>query len=310
MARVAEQTESRKGDRLILPNFLVLGAPRCGTTSLYHYLKQHPQVYMSPVKEPHFFSSFNAEPSAANGHRATQSATLEEYATLFDGVTNEIAIGEASTHYLASKRAPANIQQYIPHVKLVAILRDPAERAYSAFLKNAREGHEPARTIEQAIREEKNGMRYGARFGNYLNTGLYFAKLQPYLQRFKREQLLILLFDDLKVKPRLLMRDLYQFLGVDDSFTPDLSPRYNLSGTPRHSGWHKWLENPSRFIAACAALVPPAPRHRLKYLLLKQNLDKPAPLTAEARQELIEYYRQDILALQDLIQRDLSHWLA
>ncbi|MEQ8999686.1 MAG: sulfotransferase domain-containing protein [Coleofasciculus sp. B1-GNL1-01] len=111
---------------ITLPNVLVIGAAKAGTTTVYQYLKQHPQVYMSPRKEPHFFSK--------NGTKNYPIPTLEDYQALFQGASDEIAIGEASTSYLTHSKAAERIQCHIPNAKLIAILRDPAYRTYSLYI--------------------------------------------------------------------------------------------------------------------------------------------------------------------------------
>ena len=123
---------------MTMPNFLIIGAMRAGTTSLYHYLKQHPQVYMSPVKEPRFFALEGEKPDPGRptderlmNHSITD---IEAYRALFQAVSKETAIGEASPLYLYSPKAPERIRHYIPDAKLIAVLRDPVERAYSHFL--------------------------------------------------------------------------------------------------------------------------------------------------------------------------------
>ena len=122
---------------MIMPNFLLIGAAKAGTSSLYGYLKQHPQIYMSPIKEPRFFAlegetlNFNGP---TRGINQTSINTLEAYSQLFQKVTTEKAIGEASTIYLSSPKAPERIKHYLPDVKLIAILRDPSERAFSSYM--------------------------------------------------------------------------------------------------------------------------------------------------------------------------------
>ncbi len=121
------------------PNFLIIGALKAGTTSLFNYLMQHPQIYMSPVKEPKFFALVGEYLDPKKREILGKCVVdIEEYRALFDNVTTEKAIGEASAIYLSSRRAPGRIQHYILNVKLIAILRDPVERAYSHFLHNVR----------------------------------------------------------------------------------------------------------------------------------------------------------------------------
>ena len=119
-----------------MPNFLVIGANKSGTSSLYEYLGQHPEVYMSPVKEPLYFSQSGKPPIGNRPDLVLQrdaTRTLDEYLALFAGVTDEKAIGEASTSNLSNPRAPTCIREALPEAKLVAVLRHPAERAFSAY---------------------------------------------------------------------------------------------------------------------------------------------------------------------------------
>jgi hypothetical protein len=148
-----------------MPNFLVIGAGRSGSTSLYHYLAQHPQIFMSPVKEPKFF--------ALEGHaldfrgpgderiRVDTTTTLTAYRSLFDGVRGELAVGEASTLYLSHEAAADAIARHVPEMKLIAILRDPAERAHSAFQHLTRDGYEPLANFEDALCDEPRRMAEG-----------------------------------------------------------------------------------------------------------------------------------------------------
>ena len=132
---------------MAMPNFLIIGAMKSGTTALYYYLEQHPQVYMSPVKEPNFFCS----EENSDGDFATR---LGAYQDLFRDVSGEKAIGEASHCYLYEPEAAARIQEYITDAKLIAVLRDPVDRAYSHFLHMVRNGSEPLTDFALALREE------------------------------------------------------------------------------------------------------------------------------------------------------------
>jgi len=130
---------------MTIPNFLIIGAAKSGTTSLYHALKQHPKIFMSPVKEPNFFALEGGELNYPQGtvdprYLAQCITTKEEYNQQFEGVSNEIAVGEASPIYLYHPQAPVRIKNCLPNVKIIVILRNPIERAYSNFLHHIREG--------------------------------------------------------------------------------------------------------------------------------------------------------------------------
>ena len=298
---------------MTMPNFLVIGAAKSGTTSLYAYLSQHPQIYMSPVKETNFFAiegkTLNYKYTASkviDNYLAQCKTDLKSYQDLFQEVMDEKAIGEVSPMYLYDPKAPERIQNYIPDAKLIAILRNPVERAYSSFLHTIRENLEPITDFSQAIHEEEHRRRSNWWWGFfYVHPGFYCEQLQRYLERFKPSQLKIYLYEDLSDRPFDLLQDLFKFLEVSETFTPDISSRYNATGIPKNELLHNLLK--SRIVHASLKRLPQQLRQRI-INLNSQNLTKP-PLDLAVRNQLIEIYREDILKLQVLLQRDLSHWL-
>ena len=174
-----------------LPNFLVIGAGKSGTTSLYYYLRQHPEIFMSPVKEPGFFA-LEGHPLDFRGPgderlRETTATTLESYEKLFSEARGESAVGESSVLYLYDGNAHESIARHIPDVKLLAVLRNPVDRAYSAFLHRTRDGYETCATFEEALAAEPqraaDGWYYGWRYREY---GFYHRSLVRYYDRFDR----------------------------------------------------------------------------------------------------------------------------
>jgi len=296
------------------PNFLIVGAAKAGTTSLYYYLRQHPQIYMSPAKEPSFFA-FEGEKldfpagTISKDFLAQLKTDIESYCELFKGVSREIAIGEASAIYLYNPKAPERIKHYIPTVKLIAILRNPVERAYSDFLHHIREGNEPLMDFAQAIQEEEARIRNNWGWGfHYVQKGFYFTQLRRYFEKFNQNQIKVYLYEDLEDNPIAVLQDIFHFLGVDETFIPDTSLRYNVTGIPRSRLLHRFLIKPNFIKAPFKPLFPEKLRKRMVMYLKNRNLVKP-PLPPRVRNWLIRLYRDDILRLQDLIQRDLSQWL-
>ncbi|NJL83829.1 MAG: sulfotransferase [Chloroflexaceae bacterium] len=216
------------------PNFCLIGAAKSGTTSLYEYLKQHPQIFMSPVKEPRYFGLVGETPdfrgpgdAETNRQLVTQTAA---YRALFAGVTDEIAIGEASPWYLYLEKAPIQIQQQLPQLKLIVILRHPVERAYSNFLHQVRYRTEPLPTFALALAAEPTRQQNHWRpFWFYKQLGFYHAQLSRYYQRFPREQIRVYLYEDLCDRPNVLFEDLFRFLSVDERFLPNLSEQHNVT---------------------------------------------------------------------------------
>lgn len=295
---------------MTMPNFLVIGAARSGTTALYRYLEQHPQIYMSAIKEPNFFALVGEEPApappkAGTAGRLTRGplmvvriADIESYRALFQPVVDEVAIGEASPSYLITPGTPERIKHYLPDVKLIAILRNPVDRAYSAHsLRWLYAGQERA-SFGQAIRD--------------IYWGFYYTHLKGYFATFERTQIKIHLYEDFRADPAWVLQDIFQFLGVSDTFVPDLSVQHNVGGVPKNRVWRAFLQGLGPVASVFRPLIPATVRPELAGVLNRlqgRAFVKPPPLEAAARAELIEIYRQDILQLQDLLQRDLSAWL-
>ena len=310
-------------DRMTFPNFLLIGAMKAGTTALYHFLRQHPQVYMSPKKEPQFFAYECWEPRLAELQSEALSpelrgcpqsymvSTLADYVALFSAVGTERAIGEASAHYLHLPRAIARIRHYVPKVRLFAVLRHPAERAYSSFMHMRRDGLEPFEDFADALEQEDSRVRETrSLIWAYRRLGFYAESVRLYQAHFDPARIRFFLYDDLTNDPSDFLKDIFGFIGVDPDFKPDLSIRYNISGMPARPGFYKWLGEPHAWSPIYKALVPEPTRHRVRYALLNRMMSKPAPMAPELRSRLIAGYREDILRLQDLIDRDLTHWLA
>ena len=211
-----------------LPTFLIIGANKGGTTSLYHYLEEHPEVYMSPVKEPHFFTYHGHVPDTPDTTEATRLLppearrlrTLTDYAGLFeDAGPGQHALGEASTGYLCGEATPADVHAHLPAIKLVALLRDPAERAWSEFLMMRRLGQEPEGTLLDIICRPAGN--------RYLALGRYGEALERWYSVFPPDQIRVHLFEDFVNDTASVVTNILQFLGVDAGVRLDLSKHYN-----------------------------------------------------------------------------------
>jgi hypothetical protein len=290
---------------MTMPNFLIIGAMKSGTTALYYYLEQHPEIYMSPVKEPNFFSSQEQD------NAADTVTDIGTYQQLFGGAAGKKAIGEASHSYLYDPGAAAEIRRYISEARLIAILRNPIDRAYSHFLHMVRSGTEPLDDFAQALQEEV-GIHKERTSQDYIGRGLYYDQLKRYFGIFPREQVKIYLYEDLSDAPISTVQDAFRFLKVDGSFVPDVSLRRNVSGHPKFKTLDGLLRRQSRIKNAAKMYLPARLRWRLSKAfddLKTRNLVEPPPLQSEVRRQLISVYQEDILKLQDLIHRDLSWWL-
>lgn len=292
-----------------LPNFLIIGVAKAGTSSLYAYLRQHPQIYVSPRRAPNFFglgeqpAPFYAGPVQA---RPVHGATLSQYTAFFAGVQDELAVGEGSSFFNFTPRAAARIQHYLPDAKLLLLLRQPATRAYSQYLYARRMGWEPASTFAAALCAEPKRKAEGwFPFLCYRESSHYAATLRVFMERFPREQIYVALFEDFFGDTARHMREIHQFLGVDPDFNADVSVNHN----PAASGLWPWLRSPYNEKAARFWHYLP---NRLRSAFFRQmsNVDVCQPsLDPALRTELTQHFRTDILATQAIINRDLSNWL-
>jgi hypothetical protein len=295
-----------------LPNFLIIGAAKCGTTALYQYLHQHPDVFMSPSKEPQFFA-FEGEGLDFRGPGVTINETavtrLEDYRALFADARTESAVGEASALYLYVEKAADRIRRHLPAARLIAVLRDPVDRAYSSFMHLRREGREPLTDFRAALAAEAGRIRDNWGFlWRYRDMGLYHAQLRRFYERFPREQIQVLLYDDFRADPAAALRSVFRFLEIDEGFVPDTSLEHNVSGIPVNRPLYDALWGKGRLGRAVEKLLPRAVLAEVRARTARRLLRR-EPLEPQLRVELIRDFREDVLRLQQLIGRDLSPWL-
>jgi sulfotransferase family protein len=294
-----------------LPTFFIIGAGKSGTTSLYHYLKQHPDVYMSPVKEPLFFAFAGQRPNYAGPEGAKINAraitSFDAYQALFREGAGRTALGEASSAYLYYPCAAERIRQLLPQAKLIVILRCPADRAYSNYLHALRIRSEPIKNFVGALEAEPHRIAANwSHFYHYRAKGWYFRQLKPWVDLFPRDQFLFNLYEDLQQNPGELMRRVFQFIGVDPNVPIHTQQRFNVSGRPLGIQLHHFLQSGSPL---AQLLLPKRMRADLKKAVLKINLRKDY-MPPDVRRELLNDYAPDIAQLSSLIGRDLSAWLS
>lgn len=303
-------------ERAPSPNFFIIGAAKSGTTALYHYLGQHPDVYMCPKKEPNYFNGDAGDnsyfeplhPLWKTWREPTE--TWEAYLDLFSGARGAKVLGEATPWYLYEKSVPERIGKRVPDARLIAVLRHPVDRAYSNFIQCLQDGKEPLGEFAEAFAaaDQRRAENWHP-FWRYRDVGFYSAQLKRYLSIFGPEQVRVYLYEDLGADAVAMSRDVFEFLGLDRGFAPDVSIRYKASGVPKSRGVQLLLSRPHPLRRLGRKLLPPAARRRLFVELQRANLWKAPPLASGLRRELVEAYREDIGELQELIGRDLRHWL-
>jgi hypothetical protein len=292
-----------------LPNMLILGAAKCGTSSLYKYLDQHPDVFMSPFKEPQFFiwegRAYDIQGPGVQQVAKSVVTDLASYQELFSGAKHERIRGEGSTGYLHTPGVPERIRARVPNARLIAILRNPIDRAYSAFVHAQREGFEPLSNFSEALEQEQRRLEEGwIGLTLYTTIGMYASQLEGYLAHFPREQLRVYLFDDLVRNPLALARDAFRYLGVDDSFEPDVSLHENRGRAVRSVAL-RHLANVVR-TSRIGRRVPSGP---FRAFLRTVNERPIEPLDDSDRQRLARAFERDLERLSQLLGRDLSPWL-
>ncbi len=301
-----------------IPDFLIIGAGKSGTTSLDNYLKQHPQIFISERKEPNFFgyelnqlSDFSIKSEI--DHYSGSVTNIDDYLQLFESASQNQLKGETSNTYMYHQNAVVRISHYNPEVKIIAILRQPAERLYSRFLHLARENELPTENFSDCM--DKNSIWWWR--NDLVKEGFYGEHLSKYFETFASNQIKIFLFEDLQNDPVQLFKDIFDFLGIDSRFEPNLSVEYNQSGFIKNKKLDAIFGGKGIVIKSIKRFLPDkiviALKNNIKIQqtiqsLRGKNLYKPK-FEKELKKEITRsIYLDDIKKLEKLINRDLSHW--
>jgi hypothetical protein len=299
------------------PNFYIVGAGRSGSTSLYAHCRRHPQIFMARIKEPNHYI-FRDERPAFGGPgvaRARAIAVRDErtYERLFDGAAGRPVAGEASVNYLRFPHVARAIRDATPDARLVIGLRQPVDRAYSSFVHKRDEGLEPLERFEDAWHDHDR--RAAANWWHCMHKGksLYLWQVRAYLEAFPRDRMHILLFEDFARQPARVLNGLWAFLGVAPLGDGDRPAHSNQSGEIDNWLLRQLWRRTTGLRAALMPLVPLPWRGRLFPFIASRRRTRRSnvpPLDPELRERLTLELRDDILRLQDLIDRDLMAWLA
>lgn len=294
---------------MALPDFIIIGAAKAGTTAMYWYLAEHPEVHMSEVKETNYFAYEVDE----NGkllygvpelhHFPVHSA--HAYENLFEKPRQEKVAGEASPMYLECPRSAARIHAAIPGARLICGLRNPVDRAYSDYLMYLRGVGEPF-IPERDLSTDADWVRPDS---HWMKVSRYHGLLKRYYDLFPREQIQVFLVDDLKANAVATVQSIYAFIGVNPAYEPDVDTPYNVGGVPASP----MLERVFTTGAAVRHAVEPwVPKPALKWLrrVRASNMEKPPPLPADLREMLMDRFANDIRQTSALTGRDLDHWLS
>lgn len=268
------------------PGFVVIGAARSGTTSLYHYLRQHPGIFMTAVKELNHLIHHPAKRSPFQGPDVTFAKACrsrDEYLEFFRDAPQAGVIGEIAHIYLYAAESPGLIREVLGAPKIVALIRNPAERAYSNFVMHREMGLEPLATFEEAVELEDGRVKGGwDPIYHYVRRGMYGEQLARYYSMFPESDIRVYKFESFFNDPATAIADLFAFIGADASFVPDLTKKYTPGGDPRAP----------EFIARDRT-GPPEPKQ----------------MAPDTRARLMQGYGEDIRTAEHLTGLDLSDWL-
>ena len=286
------------------PNFFVVGAMRSGTTALWAHLRQHPNIFMPDVKEPHFFAP--SYPRAPGTRRVERE---DEYLKLFSGAKEGDRIGEASISYLRDPEAAARIHRIQPDAKIIILLREPVERAYSHHLRASDDTRFFAQAIAEDTALEPKGL--GLNHG-YVDFGLYHDAVKRFLDLFGEEQVRIYVYEDFDADPYHVVQDVCDLLGVPyyggGFFQPER--RYNETTVPRHPllrGLGMHLAQAHRLQEIVFTVFPRSLVIPIYEFIFFRRGPKPS-MDPDIRHSLHMLYHDDICRLEELIGRDLSAW--
>ena len=291
----------------MMPNFLIVGAAKSGTTSLYRYLSQHPDIFMPKWKELSFFIGDPFGPL----HKVKKP---EYYYRVFAKMQNQSAVGEASTSYLYDESAPKLIKEALGTIKILIVLRDPVDVSYSLYNHQVRKEGEILKTFEAAL-EAEEGRRKDPSFRKkcygwyanyyYYHRGLYYGQVKRYLDTFGKDNVMIFLFEELASDPVKVAQRAFRFLGVDDSFMPVVkvhNPAGEILNIP--SFWEDYglFQKTISFVFSGNLI------RKIPHLVRNIGRKPVQPINPTTAQRLRERFHDDICRLEQLIGKELSAW--
>ena len=297
-----------------LPNFLIVGAAKCGTSSLHNYLNQHPDIFMPTftdeglkVKEPRFLIKEKVQERLPKG-----IWNYEDYKSLFDNVTNEIAIGESTVLYLYYyNEAIKNIKKYLgENVKIIIMLRNPIDRAFSAYLFASRTPQEN-QIFKEALMNARKRFDKDETLSPmilYKELGLYYKMVKAYMESFKDVH--IVLYDNFILQTDLEVRRVFDFLNITNTNDINTNKIINSGGKKWDSSFMKdLLMGEGGMKKILKFLLPKKVRVNIKERLTNSFTSKADKINDSIKKELLDYYQKDIQLLEKLITKDLSQWM-
>tara|TARA_B100000401_G_scaffold438439_1_gene387114 strand:- start:99 stop:959 length:861 start_codon:yes stop_codon:yes gene_type:complete len=282
-------------------DFFIVGAPKAGTTSLYHYLSEHPETDMSILKEPNYFSEKSIKDNDLY-YKSYSIKKLSRYHSLFKN--NNLIKGEASVSYLYYKDVAKSIKAYNSSARIIIMLRDPIERAFSHYLMDFRLGLIND-TFENIILQKSNLSNSKTYFQQYVKLGEYTNQIKRYFNEFPSEQILVVDYDDFKNKTSDVVKKVYKFLKIDINFSPELNNKHNARFIVNNR-LLKFLFSKIIIRKAMNLIFPKFIKSFIKNQFFN---NKPPILLSSSRLYLQQYFKKDVENLSNFLQKDYSKWI-
>ena len=284
-------------------DFFIVGAPKAGTTSLYHYLNEHLEIEMSSQKEPDYFSDSLIQ-NKGMYYGKNRIDTLEKYNNLF--INPEVKLrGEGSVSYLSYDDVPLKIKTYNPEAKIIIILRDPVDRAFSHYLMDYRLGL-VSESFEDIINKKSKHKNAHLFYQQYIQVSEYAPQIKRYLNVFKRENILFIDYEDFKNDVAGVVNNVYLFLGVNDDFQPNLNKKHNTYTMPKN-GIIRYIYS---FVSFRNFLTSIFSKGLVKSIRNSLFINDRKPKLSNANREFLnEFFKEDLKELNALLNKDFTKWL-
>ena len=285
-------------------DFFIVGAPKAGTTSLYHYLNEHPKISMSSVKEPNYFSHEELETQKLY-YKSNKINSLDSYHNLFPTRDANLIYGEASVSYLFYKNVAEKIKTYNKNAKIIILLRNPIERAFSHYLMDVRLGliSESFESVVDGFETTSKNKLY---YQQYIELGKYYNQISNYKRLFNDKNILIIDYEDFKNKTSLSVTTVFDFLQIDTSFMPNLDLTHNTFRKPKFTFIEKLYSNHS-IRCIINKLISSKFKNYINQILFDKE-DKPI-LSQDLRVRLKSIFKNDVNKLSDMLNKDFSKWI-
>ena len=283
-------------------DFFIVGAPKAGTTSLYHYLNEHPEIVMSRQKETDYFSDEDLQKKGLY-YGKNRINTLEKYHSLFQNVDQK-KIGEASVSYLFYEDVPQKIKAYNSNGKIIIMLRNPVDRAFSHYLMDYRLGL-ISKSFESILENEKKDIKASLFYQQYIELGQYSGQVKRYIEKFGKENVTIIFYYDFKNHVVKEVQKVYEFLEVDSKYRAEIENKHNTYSMPKNN----WIRLIYSFVSFRKILNRILPKRKVRKIKEKLFIKSKKPKLSDVlRARLINLYAHDIKQLEELLSVDLSQW--